>query len=192
MSRVSSPALIRWNDERCAALDSLVAIHGKVVGGKRGRRYATRHLNRALFVALASEFQGYCRDLHDNAVFVMTDGFEPSSDLRLPILRNALVRGRKLDTGNAQPASLGSDFNVIGMDFWPAVERAYPTKKVRWQTFLTKLNDTRNAIVHRQDVKLAALDEPLTLATFRRWRSPLNGVVVVVDAYLQDTAGKSW
>jgi hypothetical protein len=56
-----SPALQKWRGDRSIALDSLVAAHGKVVGGRRGRQYATEHLNRALFIALAGEFQGYCR-----------------------------------------------------------------------------------------------------------------------------------
>ncbi|MFF2087297.1 hypothetical protein ACFVVM_26285 [Nocardia sp. NPDC058176] len=169
-----SPALIKWNTDRAAALDSMVAVHGKVVDGKVGRQYATGHLNRALFVVLASEFQGYCRDLHDEAAWVMTDGLEPLGDPRIPILRNALVRGRRLDGGNAQPAALGSDFSSIGMDFWPAVEAMYPTKRAQWRAFL----------------------ENMTLATFKKWRTTLKGFVAgmdkVVEAYLQDTAGKSW
>ncbi|MDO3649905.1 hypothetical protein [Nocardia mangyaensis] len=191
-----SPALIKWNGDRAAALDSMVAVHGKVVDGKVGRQYATGHLNRALFVVLASEFQGYCRDLHDEAAWVMTDGLEPPGDPRIPILRAALVRGRKLDGGNAQPSSIGSDFSSIGMDFWPAVEAMYPTKRAQWRAFLENMNRTRNAIAHRDDNKLADTQEPITLATFKKWRVTLKGFVAgmdkVVEAYLQDTAGKSW
>ncbi|WP_136623249.1 hypothetical protein [Mycobacterium attenuatum] len=53
-----SDALDRWQTERAEALDSLDSIHGKITGRKRGRKYDTKGLNRALFVALAAEFQG--------------------------------------------------------------------------------------------------------------------------------------
>ncbi|MEV0773648.1 hypothetical protein, partial [Nocardia salmonicida] len=191
-----SSALLKWNSDRAAALDSMVAVHGKVVEGKVGRQYATGHLNRALFVVLASEFQGYCRDLHEEAAWVMTDGLEPVGDPRIPILRSSLVRGRKLDGGNAQPSSIGSDFSSLGMDFWPALEAMYPAKKAKWHTFLTELNKARNAIAHRDDTKLAEIKDPLTLGTFKSWRTTLKGFVAgmdkVVEAYLQNTAGKSW
>jgi hypothetical protein len=54
----SSSALAKWASERCAALDSLEEVHGKVTGRQPGRPRATVHLNRALFVALSAEVQG--------------------------------------------------------------------------------------------------------------------------------------
>ncbi|AXK86680.1 hypothetical protein [Nocardia farcinica] len=191
-----SPALQRWRTDRAAALGSLVAVHAKVVDGRRGRQYATERLNQALFIALASEFQGYCRDLHDIAVLAATDGLASSGDPRLVWARSALIRNRKLSTGNASPGALGNDFKFFGMDFWPSVQAMYPAKTSDWVKFLTKMNDTRNAIAHRDDTKLAAVTDPLTLRTFKRWRATLNslasGIDRVVEAYLQDTIGKSW
>jgi hypothetical protein len=39
-----SDALEKWKDERAEALNSLDAIHGKVTGRRRGRKYNTKHL----------------------------------------------------------------------------------------------------------------------------------------------------
>jgi hypothetical protein len=50
-----STAFEKWQVERCAALDSLEDVYGKVTGKQRGRQRATQHLNRALFVALSAE-----------------------------------------------------------------------------------------------------------------------------------------
>jgi hypothetical protein len=52
-------------------LDSLEAVHERVTEKRRGRQYATEHLNLALFVRLAAEFQGFCRDLHEDAVLAI-------------------------------------------------------------------------------------------------------------------------
>ncbi|MFJ2840016.1 hypothetical protein ACIO52_32040 [Nocardia sp. NPDC087230] len=191
-----SPALQKWLSDRSDRLDELVAVHGKVVDGRRGRQYATQQLNHALFVALAGEFQGYCRDLHEDAAWVMTDGLEPLGDPRIPILRNALLRGRKLDGGNAQSGSIGNDFTSIGLDFWPAVQAMYPAKRDDWRVHIDKLNKARNGIAHRDETKLREIQEPLTLGTFKKWRVKLKAFVAgmdrVVEAYLQTTAGKSW
>jgi hypothetical protein len=62
---------------------------------------------------------------------------------------------------------------------------------------LERLNDVRNAVAHSDSAKLAAVKrlQPLTLATFRRWRSSLNtaasGFDKVVAAYLSYLTGKA-
>ncbi|MEV3963867.1 hypothetical protein AB0M34_23765 [Nocardia sp. NPDC050193] len=189
---------MRWQVERCAALDSLEEIHGKITGRRRGRQYATEHLNLALFVSLAGEFQGFCRELHDEAAVALSDSLGSPADPRVSIFRNALVRGRKLDQGNAQPASLGADFQILGMTLWPDVHAAYPKLGTKWHDTLRRLNKVRNAIAHRNDAQLTTVkgEQPLNLATFLRWRRSLNGAAAgfdnTVGAYLKETAGIGW
>src|SRR5947209_19559467 len=93
-----SSALEKWSDERCAGLDSLEDVHGKVTGRQRGRQRATGHLNRALFVALSAEFQGFCRDLHEDAAIHVTESIRlaPENAKIAPVVLNALVRERAL------------------------------------------------------------------------------------------------
>lgn len=193
-----SPALLRWKTDRADALNTLVTVHSTVTGRRRGRQYGTEQLNYALFVSLASEFQGYCRDLHDDAIFAMTNAMAQAGDPSLEVVRTAMILSRKLDKGNAQPSSLGSDFKILGMTFWEDMAMRYPVQKPRWHGFLTDLNETRNAIAHRDTAKLviAKVKQPLTLATFKRWRATLNAVTAGIDnavhAYLQRTVGSSW
>ncbi|MFD4403892.1 hypothetical protein ACFWPH_14155 [Nocardia sp. NPDC058499] len=178
-------------------LDSLEEVHGRVTGRRRGRQYATEHLNSALFVSLAAEFQGYCRDLHNGAAAALSDSLGVG-DPRAIIFRAALVRGRNLDKGNAQPASIGADFQILGMALWPHTYAAYPVLGPKWNETLTRLNKVRNAVAHRNDPQLVAVkrEQPLDLATFRRWRRSLNGAASgfdnVVGAYLKDTANVGW
>lgn len=195
VAHVPSDALARWQDERCGVLDSLEAVHEHVTGKRRGRQTATEHLNLALFVRLAAEFQGFCRDLHDDAAIVVADSLADEYGARVPVLLSALVRGRKLDVGNAGPGNIGNDFGNLGMSLWPDVYNRYPTRGRKWHTVLDRLNDVRNAIAHSDSAKLEQVKrlQPLTLATFRRWRGSLNtaayGFDKVVAAYLSYLTG---
>ncbi|HST48238.1 hypothetical protein [Jatrophihabitans sp.] len=65
---MASTALADWETRAAARLDQLLAMHLKATGDKPGRRWGTTHFNRGLMVILVSQFQAYCRDLHDCAV----------------------------------------------------------------------------------------------------------------------------
>jgi hypothetical protein len=193
-----SPAHQRWRTERCAALDSLERVHEKMTGNKRGRQYATEQLNLALFMSLAAQFQGFCRDLHDGAAVQIANSLAPGNDEQISVVRNALVRRRKLDVGNASPGGLGNDFAVLGMTFWADVHSAYPKKGAKWNTTMDDLNQVRNAVAHSHEAKITEVrrKHPLSLATFKKWRSSLHGAVYgfdkVVGTHLHDLTGIGW
>jgi hypothetical protein len=197
VANVQSGALTSWQGERCAVLDSLEAIHEQVTGKRRGRQTATEHLNLALFVRLAGEFQGFCRDLHDDAAIVIADSLSEEYGARIPVLLSALVRGRKLDVGNAGPGNIGNDFGNLGMSLWPNIYDRYPARGPKWNTVLERLNDVRNAVAHSDPAKFEQVKrlQPLTLATFRRWRGSLNTAAsafdTVVAAYLSYLTGRA-
>lgn len=92
----------------------------------------TEHLTLALFVRLAAEFQGFCRDLHDDAAIRIVFGLPDAFAARVPVLLAVLVKGRKLDRGNAAPGNIGADFGNLGMSLWPAVYAKYPVQGSRW------------------------------------------------------------
>lgn len=70
---MSSFALQTWQEARSGQLDELDLAHGVVGSTGPGRRYATRQLNHAYTVAIASHFQGFCRDLHSECADVIAD-----------------------------------------------------------------------------------------------------------------------
>src|SRR5207237_10419381 len=100
----------RWRTVRAAELDELVQAHAAVGGTGPGRRYATQQLNRAYAVLLASQFQGFCRDLHTECVKYLLGVIAPPPAL-LPLVKAEFTRGRQLDRGNAQPDSLHADYS---------------------------------------------------------------------------------
>ena len=65
---MTSLALNRWIVDRSAALGRLERVHGTMTGGLSGRPCDVTELNHALFLRLAAEVQGFCRDLHDEAI----------------------------------------------------------------------------------------------------------------------------
>jgi hypothetical protein len=146
----------------------MAKAHAAVGGGKRGRRYATQQINRSYAVLLASEFQGFCRDLHSECVAHIVDAIG-LTDLR-DVIRVELTRDRKLDRGNAQKGSLASDFGRLGVQFWKSVE-AHNIANAARALKLEELNRWRNAIVH-QDLDASKLGGTtvLRLVQVRQYR----------------------
>ena len=152
----------------------------------------TTEVNHALLVRLASEFQGYCRDLHDEAIGVVIDARLPSDQRLAGLFRASMTSGRKLDTGNANWGNLCSDFARFGLSLKDDLKVKYPKAAKDWLQVLQRLNDARNSIAHQDRTKIAQCHalEPLTLSTFRRWRRVVStmalGLDDVVGRYLTD------
>ena len=189
---MASSALATWQNSRLPALDELEAAHQSVGGSGPGRRYATDQLNRAYVVAISSQFQAFCRDLHSEASNFLVAFVNPPV-LQLIFLQ-ALESGRQLDRGNVQPSSLGSDFGRLGIDFWgevvaPLVKGQTNAQKKR-QAKLEQLNIWRNQIAHSDALtadELAKVGSTKpTLQNARRWRSACEQLAVRFDAVLAD------
>jgi hypothetical protein len=177
---MASPALAAWRTTRRTRLDRLVAAHAAVRAGG----LSAVHLNRLLVLALAAEFQGFARDLHDDAANAFAASVAGQDAKVAFVVYSAVVDVRQLDRGNAHPGALGADFGRLGLALWPALE-AVDQRARRWNHDLTALNDARNAIAHADDVSLARLRRagyPLTLAALRRTRNMLDALAARMDA----------
>jgi len=161
---VPSAALARWEHDAQRALNEIEVAHRGLRGGARGRRYATLQINHAYAVLLASQFQGFCRDLHSEAVDAIASGTTPGAVARVLLL--LMSRGRKLDAGNANPGSIGADFARLGMEFWVDVEAADP-RNARRREALEALNLWRNAIAHQDWSRMGGVSR-LRLRTVQR------------------------
>lgn len=175
-----SAALTRWNAVAVAALDEIEVAHRAVGGAGRGRRYATLQVNHAYATLLSSQFQGYCRDLHSEAVASLVGNLAPVA-VR-PVVRAVLVQGRKLDQGNPNPGNLGSDFGRLGMNFWPVVN-ALDLRNPRRQAGLETLNTWRNAIAHQDWSKVGP---SLQLGTVQSWRAACQALAGYFDVAVRD------
>jgi hypothetical protein len=161
----------------------MAQAHAAVGGTRRGRRFATQQINRAYAILLASQFQGYCRDLHSECVDHLVNSLTPVA--LQPIVRDEFTRNRQLDKGNAQPRSLGSDFGRLGVDFWAQV-CAQDTRNPDRRTQLDELNTWRNAIAH-QDFDPAKLGGTTTLRLeqVRGWRRACEQLAQSFDEVLR-------
>jgi hypothetical protein len=176
-----SGALRAWEGERADRLDELEEIHRRLTGTAPGRRWLTEQLNRAYVVALASQFQGFCRDLHSEAAALVAS--RARANVRA-LFEATLILGRHLDRGNATAGNLGSDFARFGFDLWPTVYAA-DSRGVRRREMLDQVMAWRNAIAH--DSPLSTHAEEVvgetrpTLTWGRKWRRGLGALAVSMD-----------
>ena len=183
----------RWTSTQAAKLDEIQQAHTAVGGTRRGRRYATQQINQAYAVLLASQFQGFCRDLHSESVEYLVPTIAPAS--LQPLFRAELMRNRQLQRGNAQPDSIKADFGRLGIDFWTEVSRIDPRNRER-RALLDNLNRWRNAIAH-QDFDPAKLGGTTTLriVQVRQWRAACDRLAEAFDEvirrHLQTLTGTS-
>ena len=84
-----------------------------------GRKWNTDQLNRSLVLAVAAEFQGFARDLHDVCVDAFVAEAAPRNAALRTVLRAQLTENRALDKWNATPGNLGADFGRFGIALWP-------------------------------------------------------------------------
>ncbi len=159
-----------------------------------GTRAASLQINQAYVVLLAAQFQGFCRDLHDECIraFVV-----PLSIINHRIaIQLSLQLNRKLDRGNPNPSNIGSDFGRFGLSFWPLVEAHHSQNPAR-KTALDELNDWRNAIAHHDfpTTMLKGSRLQLTLGQVQKWRKACNQLASSFDdvlfAHLHNLFGRS-
>ncbi|MHB1423859.1 MAG: hypothetical protein ACYC3I_11820 [Gemmataceae bacterium] len=179
---------------RTAALDEIARAHTAIGGTARGRRYTTQQINRAYSMLLASQFQGFCRDLHSECVDHILGIIAPPPTLRNLVLAE-FTRGRHLDRGNAQPSSLGADFGRLGIDLWDEL-KIHDAASEEWKRDLDWLNEWRNAIAHQDftSPKLKGIMN-LRLAQVEQWRKLCQRLARAMDAvmgcHLQSLTGTS-
>ena len=187
---MSSNSLQRWNGERAEALNEIENAHVIIGGTERGRRYATQQVNYSYVTLLSSHFQGFCRDLHTECVERIVAASPASMQW---FMRAEFVWNRSLSKGNPHPGAIGSDFNQLGVDFWPAIDDL-DARNERRRASLQELIHWRNAIAHQDFDSVAPLGNPtLHLATVKAWRSSTNALARSFDQamynYLQKILG---
>ncbi len=178
-----SLALQMWDTDRVAALDGLENAHRALGGSGLGRRIAIQQLNQAYAMMLSSQFQGFCRDLHTECARLLVAPIA-SPNLRQALYVNA-VHGRRLDAGNPNPGNLGTDFNRLGLLFWPTVDVDHP-RNPRRKVLLEELNSWRNAIAHQSfaPTMLRGGRIVLPLTRVQSWRKACAGLSRSFDRVL--------
>lgn len=175
-----SNSLRVWRTTRSRALDEMENAHASIGGTGPGRRYATQQVNQAYAVMVASQFQGFCRDLHTESVVILIEHLNPPA-LLTQIIQNRFIEGRQLESKNAQPGSIGSDFGWFGVEFWAEANALLADDKAAMKE-LGILNEWRNAIAHQNFKAVSPGATPnLTLNQVRRWRGLCNRLARTFD-----------
>jgi hypothetical protein len=179
-----SDPLLAWQNDRMPRLQKVEAdcLHLEAMHAADPAR--VQEYIRSFAVLLCSEFQGFCRDLHDESAnkFVAAVVPAPLKD----VLRSQCVYGRKLVTGNPNSGNLGADFNRFGFDLWAAVLAIDPGHAARRHR-LALLNAWRNAIAHHNyDPAELGGTTTLTIAAVRDWRTDCNAFATTFDAVLRN------
>ena len=107
-----SKALLAWKSDRARSLDEIENAHASIGGTGPGRRYATQQMNQAYAVMVASQFQGFCRDLHTGSVTVIVDIVQPPA-LLTQIVRNRFMLGRQFGEQERSTIQPGFRLRVV-------------------------------------------------------------------------------
>ena len=177
-----SQSLEYWLKVRLRALDEIERAHRSMGGTGPGRRHATQQINLAYAVLLSAQFQGFCRDLHDEGADLLIQLTTPAS--LWETFKDALVWNRKLDAGNPNPGNIGSDFNRFKVKFWVEVRTVDARNKSRFER-LEDLNRWRNAIAHQDFDPRVLGPGQLRLETVQEWRSACEGLAISFDRVMR-------
>lgn len=198
---MSSRALQRWDGERASLLNGLSTMHLYVTSAAaKDYPELADQMNRALFTRLASELQGFARELHDEAVeHLVSPQFVPDDALR-QLYRSNLIRDRRLSRGNAGEEALATDFRNLGLAIWPAIAAARTEHRMQQlRTWIVWLNTARNAIAHDDVDQLAKAraSHPVTLRTYRDCRQQVHVFATTLDTVLGEhlhelTGARPW
>ena len=181
-----SASLQHWTKTRTDELSQIRNAHATVGGTSRGRRYATQQINHAYVMLLSGHFQGFCRDLNTERVDHIMNAMAPAVALTLlSALRVEFLRARKLDKGNPTPGNIGSDFNRLGVAFWPEV-KALDRRNDRRQAYLERMNTWRNAIAHQDfDPTNLGGGTTLRLAEVQQWHFSCDSMARAFDEVMR-------
>jgi hypothetical protein len=137
-----------------------------------------------LVVRLAAEFQGFARDVHDEAAGFLAVTAASGNQSLASALRAGITSGRALNRNNAGSDTLAADFGRMGLIFWPAIRVQDPRQGPIWKSDLDNLVKMRNAIAHDDQAQILKLEQNgfrLERALTDRWHASLDSLTATMD-----------
>jgi hypothetical protein len=186
---VASGALTEWNGPRRRRIDLIWDFRDRAP-----LPWQERQADMLLVMRMAAEFQGFARDLHDEATEFLTLGATSGDQALASVLRVGIVAGRALNRGNAGRETLAADFSRIGMIFWPAIKAQEPVSGPKWEADLIKLVEMRNAIAHDNQAQILKLEQSgfrLERALLRQWHASLGSLAATMDNVVASYLGRT-
>lgn len=172
-----------WLDERLVTLDHFETALRSARASGPGSRAVAEQLVQSYVLAVSAQFQGFCRDLHDEAVRQFAAQIPLATVAEVVGLE--LLTGRRLSSGNPNPGNLGADFGRLGLDLWGALTTHDPRVPTDRHA-LESLNAWRNAIAHQHfDPARLGGSTSLSILTARRWRAACDRISRGLDAVVR-------
>ena len=147
-----------------------------------------RQADMMIIVRLASEFQGFARDLHNEAIEFLVSSAATGSPTLDNVLTIAMTSDRALGKNNAGDDTLDRDFKRIGLNLWSTINTQMPQQGPKLRQSLRKLIEMRNAIAHDNEAQIIRLESEgfvLQRTVIRDWNTDLDSLVAITD----DTVG---
>jgi hypothetical protein len=163
-----------WQTNR---LPRLAALDGQLAGAPPS--VLTDENLRALVAMLSAHFQGFCRDLYDEAALAF------ATALPGPLSAVAQAQSRAqvaLGTGNPNLQNLTRDFDRFGFALKVELDRN-PASALRLN-HLALMNQWRNYVVHHGTT--APSGPPLDLQMVRTWLASLDELAAELDRIVYD------
>ncbi len=189
---MTSPALVTWRSSRLPRLDRMIAVHPET-SGSRTDPVVALEWTHALVLRLASEFQGFCRDLYDDAAVAVARELAESNKRARAMILAALKVDRSLNRGSADFNNLARDFARFQIKLWDALANRHPAAASTWKKSLESLHSARNGVVHDELDKLRAVESQgwaMEVASVLRWRNLLDVIVEAMDDLLDAEISK--
>ena len=146
-------------------------------------------------VLLVAEFQGFCRDLHNEACTAFARAVGDGDGSLFDVVLKALTDGRGLDSGNPNLSTLQQDFGRLGLDLRGEL-RASHRFNIGRRRKLGQALDLRNAIAHSDPRRLpdAASDTyDVKLSQVKSWMWAMhmlaNQMDIVVARHIANLTG---
>lgn len=178
-----SIALLIWQGERATRLNDWFGFHADTLAAG-GKPSVTTRLEQGAASFLVAEFQGFCKELHEEAAAQLAAILAPHSHWGRQAIRLAAITGRKLDQSNPSPSVLGHDFSMFDISLWDALEDRHPKRKPEWHEALKTLIWARNGINHDDPAQLrkaAAVGWAVEPRNLERWRAALDELAGAMD-----------
>ncbi|MGP5184932.1 hypothetical protein ACTXKY_14645 [Corynebacterium variabile] len=186
-------ALGAWQTTRRQALDSLVLARQTIASNHSGHSKGSvsaetagvvENIDRALYPVLAAEFQGYCRDLHGDAVAAIIAEAQWPTEQIARVSAAAMQDKRGLDRKNPASSVIGDDFRALGLKLWNRVQEEHPEDYPDWRRSLDTLVNIRNAVSHsdRKRLKDFTSKKQLTFAYWQSTRKDLDLLTIAMDS----------
>ncbi|AHW65421.1 Hypothetical protein CGLY_14925 [Corynebacterium glyciniphilum AJ 3170] len=180
-------ALETWRTSRGALLDSLALARQTISMNRTAAVGAVENIDRTLYPALVAEFQGFCRDLHNEAVSALIEEAAWPTEQLAALTTAAIRKGRGLDHKNPTPSVIDEDFRSLGLPIWRRVQQLHPEDYPDWRASLETLVRIRNAVAHsdQERIDIFFTKQQMTFAYWGNTRKRLTELAIAMNSVVR-------